>query len=108
MPPRRRVKKNRNEGVDENQGSDGFLTWGGESQHLYERLRAEALSGQKTLSFEDWGMSLFLPGYSKRPFWTVRRLRAPVCAGEFSLKELLLELGVIGPAPQISFKEVSL
>ena len=87
-----------------------FLTRGGESQHLYERLRAKALSGQETLSFEDWGMSLFLPGYFKRPlpFWTVRRLRAPVCAGEFSLKELLLELGIIGPAPQISFKEVCL
>ena len=87
-----------------------FLTWGGESQHLYERLRAEALSGHDTRSFEDWGMSLFIPGYFKRPlsFWTVRRLRAPVRAGEFSLKELLLELGIIGPALQRNFTEVCL
>jgi hypothetical protein len=87
-----------------------FFTWGGEPQHLYERLRAEALSGNDTRSFEDWGMNLFIPGYFKRPlsFWTVKRLRAPVRAGEFSLKELLLELGLIGPAPQRSFKEIGL
>ena len=42
-------------------------------------------------------MTLFVSGYVKglMPFWTVKRVRAPVRADDFSLKELLLELRIL-------------
>lgn len=104
------VKKNDDERGHEYDGDKSFLTWGGESQLLYERLRVVALSGGDTRPFEERGMSLFTPGYFKvpMPFCTVKRVRAPVRSGDFGLKELLLELRIVSITSQTSFKEACL
>ena len=102
------IKKNDDENSSESNENDSFLFWGGESQHLYEQFRSIALkegyitNGVVFGLFEKWGMTLFLPEYFKglMPFWTVKRVRAPVRAGDFSLKELLLEFGILSGVSQ--------
>ncbi len=94
----------------ENSTMDGehysFLSCGRESQLVYEQFRLLALDGSDVPEgtgfslFKKWGMTLFLYGYCKGSFWTVTRVRAPVRAGDFSLKELLLELGILSGVSQ--------
>jgi len=66
-------------------------------QKLYEYWRYIALSGGDTCLFERWGMLLLVPENCNGPlrFRTVERVRAPVRAGEFSLKEFLFDLGIL-------------
>ena len=63
----------------------------------YERLRVEALRGADSDEFRRWGMTNLVPEYSAAGgrLWTVRRVRAPIRAGEASVQELLRELGVL-------------
>jgi len=111
-------KKNEDEKSNTYIECDSFLSWGGEPQPVYEQFRSIALDGgdeidEKGFSlFKKWGMTLFLYGYCKGSFWTITRVRAPVRAGDFSLKELLLELGILRGVSQlqkdIAKKEVCL
>ena len=102
------TKKNDDENSSESNENDSFLSWGREPQLVYEQFRLLALDGGDVPEgtgfslFETWGMTLFLPEYYKGsvPFWTVKRVRAPVRAGDFSLKELLLELGILSGVSQ--------
>ena len=77
--------------------STPFLQCAGEPGALYERLRVDALRGADNDEFRRWGMTSLAPEYSAvgRRLWTVRRLRAPMRAGEVSVQELLRELGVL-------------
>jgi hypothetical protein len=94
------AKKNDDEKSTTDSKHDLFLSCGREPQLLYEQFRLLALDGGDVPEgtgfslFKKWGMTLFLYGYCKGSFWTVTRVRAPVRAGDFSLKELLLELGI--------------
>lgn len=96
-----RTKKNEDEKSTPERERDSFLSWGREPQFVYEKFRSIALDGGDEPDetgfslFKKWGMTLFLYGYCKGSFWTVTRVRAPVRAGDFSLKELLVELGIL-------------
>jgi hypothetical protein len=76
-----------------------FLWWAGETQHRYERLRSAALSGERDAIEEllEHGTALFAPRCtgSTRGTWQLRRQRAPVRSGNFSLAELLVEIGAV-------------
>mgnify|MGYP005841210479 CR=1 FL=1 len=91
-----------------------FLFWGGRPQQVYEYLRSNALNGVDIQLFEEWGMTLVVSEYYRNPlqFWTIKRVRAPVRAGEFALKELLFELGILSSSSQseqeIQFMEACL
>jgi len=71
--------------------NDSFPSWGGEAQQAYERLRSLAFGGgdgaqaRELVLFTNYGMSLFVPEYLQclQGFWTVKRVRAPVRAGEW-------------------------
>ena len=75
----------------------GFLDWGGESQCVYEQWRRASLGGDVVECFLRLGMSLLAPqGWEQgRSVLEVRRRRASIRSGEFSLCGLLLELGVL-------------
>lgn len=96
-----RTKKNEDEKSTPENERDSFLSWGREPQLVYEQFRLLALDGgdipdgTEFSLFRKWGMALFMYGYCKGSFWTVTRVRAPVRAGDFSLKELLVELGIL-------------
>ena len=74
-----------------------FLGWGGERQCVYEQWRQASLGGDEVECFLRWGMSLLAPeGWEQgRCVLEVRRRRAAVRSGEFSLCELLFELGIL-------------
>ena len=76
----------------------GFLDWGGERQCVYEQWRQASLGGEQVECFLRWGMSLLSPvrWEQGRSVLEVRRRRASVRAGEFSLAHLLSELGILG------------
>lgn len=109
------VKKNDDEQGKESDKNDSFPSWGGEAQQAYERLRSLAFGGgdgaqaRELVLFTKCGMSLFVPEYLQG-FWTVKRVRAPVRAGELCLKEFLGELRILRNSPQsgrnISSKEL--
>lgn len=63
---------------------------------LYEQWRSIALDGSEVPLFEQEGMSLFVMKDNDVPVQlrVVKRVRAPVRAGAFSLKELFSELGI--------------
>lgn len=67
-------------------------------QRTYEALRRRALSGEEVSAFVQWGMSLLVSGGGRRMegVWVTRRQRSSVRAGDFSLGELLLQLGITG------------
>ncbi len=100
------AKKNDSENSTMDGEHDSFLSCGREPQLVYEQFRLLALDGGDVPEgtgfslFRKWGMALFLYGYCKESFWTVTRVRAPVRAGDFSLKELLLELGILSGVSQ--------
>jgi len=77
-----------------------FLNVGGRAQDRYERLRGDAMSGGDVSIFVHRGMTLFASGECNptRGVWEIRRRRASVRSGEFSLIEFLIEMG-IEPAP---------
>lgn len=72
------------------------MCWGGDLQDIYERWRQAALLGGDVASFLQWGMTLLAPSYfeGSRRVYQVRRHRASVRAGEFSLGSLFSELGI--------------
>ena len=61
---------------------------------MYEQLRAKATAGGDVSHFVRWGMILVAPRDRRRAggISEVRRRRASVRAGDFSLKELLIEM----------------
>lgn len=63
---------------------------------VYEQWRSVALAGGDVPLFEQEGMTLFTRKDNDVPvqFRVIKRMRAPVRAGDFSLKELFLELGI--------------
>lgn len=75
----------------------GFLDWGGERQRVYEQWRQASLGGDEVECFLRWGMSLLAPERWEqgRCVLEVRRRRASLRAGEFSLAQMLLELGIL-------------
>lgn len=75
---------------------ESFLSWGGEEQMVYEQWRSIALGGGDVPLFDQKGMSLFARKDNDVPVQlrVVKRVRAPVRAGDFSLKELFSELGI--------------
>lgn len=81
-----------------------FLSWAGETQQRYERLRGAALSGEGDALFE-LGTAFFAPQGtgSTRGIWQLRRQRAPVRSGNFSLGELLVECGAVDRALDRNF-----
>ncbi len=97
----KKIKKNDDEKANNYDKNDSFLSWGGQPQQTYEQFRWIALnegdvpSGNKINLFKEWGMTLFMPEHQGPiRFWPVKRVRAPVRAGDFSLSELLFELGI--------------
>jgi len=98
----------------ESDENTSFLFWEGGPQQVYEYFRSNALNGADIQLFEKWGMTLLVPEYFRSPlqFWTIKRVRAPVRAGEFALKELLFELGILSSSSQseqeIQFMEACL
>lgn len=92
----------------------GFLDWGGAPQSVYEQWRQASLGGEPVECFLLWGMSLLAPARWEqgRRVLEVRRRRASVRAGEFSLAQLLLELGILGDdvarrlSPRLELKEM--
>jgi len=95
-PTRARGKKNgARRSLAPNRG-DGFLCWGGDLQDIYERWRQTALLGGDAASFLQWGMTLLAPSYfeGSRRVCQVRRRRASVREGDFSLGSLFSELGI--------------
>jgi hypothetical protein len=96
-----RTKKNEDKKSTPESERDSFLSWGREPQLVYEQFRSIALEGGDEIDgtgfslFKKWGMTFFLYGYCKGSFWIVTRIRASVRFGDFSLKELLLELGIL-------------
>jgi hypothetical protein len=98
--------------VSSDSGS-GFLQWAGAPQQAYEQLRAAALRGGDTELFQQWGMSLVCRERAcALGLWTVKRVRAPVRAGQLVLEHLLSELCIAGrpcrSMPVAQMKEVSL
>jgi len=90
------VKKNQREVVGSDSGS-GFLQWAGAPQQAYEQLRATALRGGETQLFQQWGMSVVCRERARAlGLWTVKRVRAPVRAGQLVLEHLLSELRIAG------------
>ena len=87
---------------------ENFLFWGGEVQGLYERWRQASLLGDEVECFLQSGMSLLAPErwQARRIVYEVRRRRAPVRGGEFSLGALLVELGISSIAPRRSRSEI--
>lgn len=91
LKKRMEVKKNYEPQGKELEKGGSFLSWGGEPQQVYERLRSLALGGgdgtqgMEFALFTKWGMGLFMPESLKglQGFWTVKRVRALVRAGEF-------------------------
>lgn len=78
------------------EGVEGFLCWGGEHQEIYERWRQTALLGGDVASFLQWGMTLLAPGCleGSRRIYQVRRRRASIRAGDFSLGDLFSQFGI--------------
>lgn len=76
---------------------------------MYERLRCLVLGGSGETGdrefdlFMEWGMAVFAPEsfQGSGGFWTVHRVRAPVRAGEFSVRQFLEELGILRSASRI-------
>ena len=91
-----------------------FRSWGGEPQQVYERLRCLVWDGSGETGdsefdrFMEWGMAVFaLESFQgSGGFWTVRRVRAPVRAGEFSVRQFFEGLGILR-APSKLHGEVS-
>lgn len=91
----------------------GFLDWGGAPQSVYEQWRQASLGGEPVECFLLWGMSLLAPARWEqgRRVLEVRRRRASVRAGEFSLAQLVLEL-ILGAdvprrlSPRLELKEM--
>ena len=73
-----------------------FLQVGGGPQQRYEQLRGDAVAGGDVMIFVHRGMALFASRYSSsaRRVWRIRRQRASVRSGEFSLVEFFFEMGI--------------
>lgn len=107
-PMWRSGKKNaagKSDGLDE---EENFLFWGGEVQGLYERWRQASLLGDEVGCFLQYGMSLLAPErwQARRLVYAVRRCRASVRVGEFSVGALLVELGISSITPRKSRSEI--
>lgn len=74
-----------------------FLDWGGARQRVYEQWRHASLGDERVECFLQWGMSLLAPARWEqgRCVLEVRRRRASIRTGEFSLAQLLMELGIL-------------
>jgi len=96
LSTRARGKKNGTGGSSSPERVEGFLCWGGELQETYERWRKAALLGADVDFFLHRGMTLLAPSYSEgsRRIYHVRRRRASVRAGDFSLGALFSQFGI--------------
>ena len=105
LKPLIKIKKNSQNNNSKLNEKSSFLFYGGEFQQLYEQFRSIALNKTTVISINDkigyklfmeYGMTLFMAENSKTPvkFWNVSRTRASVRGGDFSLKDLLLNLGI--------------